>query len=74
MRINEVLTSVGAKYQALYTKHYKKAYVQALKLGHSPDDARTYANKSLENYKEKIRTGEWDPITRKKGLGQAEYK
>lgn len=74
MRIFEVLTSIGAKYEELYTQYYKRAHRQARQQGMNSADADAFAKQRLEKYKDNVRTGEWDPITLKKGLGKAEYK
>lgn len=71
--INEALTSVGTKYQDLYTQFYKRAHLAARNKGMDTAAADTYANQALETYKDKVRTGEWDPITRTKGAGRASY-
>ena len=72
--LSEIDTSLGRKYQELYAQHYKQAHRKARQQGMDAKAANAYADKSLEQYKEKIRTGEWDPITRTKGLGRAIYK
>lgn len=72
MRAKEFTTDVGLKYQDLYTQYYKKAHRYARQQGIADPDG--FARAKLDQYKEKIRTGEWDPIAKKKGVGRAEYK
>lgn len=72
MRAHEFTTDVGRKYQDLYTQYYKRAHRHARQQGMSDPDL--FAKTALEKYKDKIRTGQWDPITKTKGLGRAEYK
>ena len=74
MRIREFTTNIGRKYQDLYIQIYKKAHRDARQQGMDSASADTYAQHELEKYKEKVRTGQWDPITRRKGTGRAEYK
>ncbi len=72
MRAHEFTTDVGRKYQDLYTQYYKRAHRYARQNGiENPDE---FASAKLEKYKDKIRTGQWDPISKKKGQGRAEYK
>lgn len=71
--IAEVSTSIGQKYQELYTRHYKQAHLAARKKGLVGADADNYARKSLDHYKDRIRTGAWDPITRTHGPGRKIY-
>lgn len=70
---SEAMTSVGAKYQDLYTQYYKRAHLAARKQGMDTAAADTYAAQALEKYKDRVRKGEWDPITNTKGVGRAEY-
>lgn len=70
--VDENLTSVGAKYQDLYTQYYKRAHLAARKKGLDSSAADAFASQALDRYKEKVRTGEWDPITRTKP-GRADY-
>lgn len=73
MRANEFTTSLGLEYQRLYTQYYKRAHLQARKQGLTGRDADDFARRALEKYKDRIRTGEYNPITGKKGSGRAEY-
>ena len=72
--ISENLTSVGRKYEDLYTKYYKRAHLAARKKGLEGQSAADYARRALDAYKDRVRTGEWDPITRTKGPVRAEYR
>lgn len=69
----EVITDLGNKYQELYTQYYKRAHLAARKKGMDSQSAANYARQALDAYKDRIRTGEWDPITRTKGAGRATY-
>lgn len=73
MKINEVETSIGRKYQELYSKYYKRAHLAARKKGLEGQAAADYATRALEHYKERVRTGDWDPITRTRGPGRLIY-
>lgn len=72
--ISENLTSVGRKYEDLYTQYYKRAHLAARKKGLEGRAADDYARRALDAYKDRVRRGEWDPITRTKGPGRAEYR
>jgi hypothetical protein len=72
--LNEVLTSVGRKYEELYTQYYKQAHLAARKKGLEGRAADDYASRALDAYKSRVQSGEWDPITRTKGPGRAEYR
>jgi hypothetical protein len=72
MRASEFTTDVGRKYQELYTQYYKRAHRYARQKGIADPDR--FARAKLDQYKDKIQKGEWDPITRRKGTGRAEYK
>lgn len=62
VHVTEALTSVGRKYEELYDTHYQKKFKEGRKQGMSPEDADKHAHKSLDDYKEQIRTGKIDPI------------
>ena len=70
----EVTTDLGNKYQELYTQYYKRAHLAARKKGLQGAEAGQYAIRALDAYKDRVRTGEWDPITRTKGPVRAEYR
>lgn len=71
--ILEVNTSLGNKYQDLYTQYYKRAHRKARQQGLTGADADRVARLALDRYKDRVRTGEWDPIARKKGTGRSTY-
>jgi predicted chitinase len=73
-KTNEVETSVGRKYQELYTQYYKRAHLAARKQGLQGAAADQYARRELDRYKDRVRTGAWDPITRSSGTDRVEYR
>lgn len=72
-KISEIETSVGRKYQELYAQYYKRAHLAARKQGLTGADADAAARQALDRYKDRVRTGAWDPITRTAGPGRATY-
>lgn len=70
--VAEALTSVGRRYQELYSQYYKRAHLHARKQGLVGREADQYAERALQRYKDRIRTGEYDPINNTKG--RTEYK
>lgn len=72
MRALEFTTDIGLKYQDLYTRYYKRAHRYARQ--HGIENPDKFAREKLDQYKEKIRTGRWDPITKMKSAGRVEYK
>lgn len=71
MKIIEVVTDLGRKYQDLYTQYYKRAHRHARAQGITGSDADRYAEQQLERYKDRIRQG-YDPWTRQ--TQQAQYR
>lgn len=67
MKIVEVLTPLGQEYQRLYTQYYKKAHYKARQQGLTGREADLYAQRALDAYKDRIRSGEYDPITKRSG-------
>lgn len=68
MKIAEVLTSLGQEYQRLYTQYYKKAHYKARKQGLTGREADQYAERALDAYKDRVRSGKHDPITGQAGV------
>lgn len=68
-----VTTKIGHALENAYTQYYKRAHYDARSLGMSAENAAKYAEDMLEKYKTKVREGWWDPITKTKGEGRAEY-
>lgn len=71
--IAEVNTEFGNKYQERYTQYYKRAHLAARKQGLTGADADAAASRALDAYKDKVRRGAWDPISRTAGPGPATY-
>lgn len=71
MKIVEVVTDLGHRYQELYTQYYKRAHRHARQQGMTGYDAARYAEQQVERYKDRIRQG-YNPWTRQ--ISRAEYK
>jgi hypothetical protein len=71
MKIVEVVTDLGRKYQDLYTQYYKRAHRHARAQGMDFVAADRYAEQQLDRYKLRIRQG-YDPWTRQ--TAQAQYR
>lgn len=74
MRICEITTSLGHEYERLYTQYYKRAHYRARQLGFTGAEADLFARRALDAYKLRIRTGKYDPITKKHNLPVEKYR
>ena len=60
------MTALGMEYERLYSNYYKRAYGKYRKDGMDDLDAQTAARKDLDAYKQRVRTGQYDPLKRTK--------
>lgn len=69
MRSKEFITEIAdlaQTYNRLYIAYYKRAFTTAKKLGKSDNEAMQYARQKRDEYKERVRSGKYDPIKRVK--------
>jgi len=68
------MTPLGMKYEKLYLNYYKKRFYFHKKQGLGVEDAMAAATKDLQNYKDRVRTGEYDPISRTRWWKEKQWK